>query len=928
MPLRGESVGTAYVRVLADATGFPDSLRDEIERDEPGIRRLGRHHAIAFQEGFDEEMSKSKDLNLSSVLNRALGSNEATQQFFQGSDWKKFKTRMKNEFGDVGALAAKEMEEKFVNSGSLDGLDNEVERVVARVAKTTERVVNEQSKAAQAAGREMDDFERKFRATMNETEVLSKRVSQDNVNNLSSLRNTLDRLRSGTILPFARDLQKARIEMGKTGTETDRDEHLFIRLSQTIDRIGDGIGRAFGKGSRSELLNFFGSFVANMVKAPNLLLRATGNLGEFGDGFSLARKEGETFFASMSQGFTRMAADAEGSATSLSTLFSTGVPGFLALGVALVGIVALLSTVASLVSGLAGIIVALAGSISFAIVGAIVPLIGVLGPLAAVIGVVVAAIATMDAKTKTAIGNSLKPLTNTLRTLGGVARSAFANTLLDQTGQGINSQHAFPVVDALHQALDGLLPIFRAVGRGAGDMAQELLSGFDSNQFDTFVKVMADFIPTAFRRLGRIAQNVGGILANIFVASVPEARNFLGWLQHVTGQFERFLQQNPDKVQKFLRDAADSAHALGDFLAAAARVIGTLLSSGKSTGDTIIGDLTDKLNEFAQFLKDNPDALNNFFSNAKQVARDIGKVALAITDIFNALESPEGQKNLHLLLSGVALLGKLAPLIEPIASPLSVLIGIWTQLGKAIHGAAVKIGNFFDSFKSLGGGGRLSTMTINPTGLVSWIPGTISKIHGFAQEAAQTIRNIAHGLGAPFQPLVTMAGNVASATVRILSGIPGRLGNLAAQFGSAVSRWAAAILSRISDLPGQIIGFFRGLGSAIADAIGSINLHISIPHSVGGIHIPFTASGGIFDRAAARVIGEAGPEAVVPLNRPLSQVDPSVRWLSAIAQGLAAPGNQSAPSKTFNNEFHLTTSTADPLAVAREMVDLMAVTGY
>jgi hypothetical protein len=35
------------------------------------------------------------------------------------------------------------------------------------------------------------------------------------------------------------------------------------------------------------------------------------------------------------------------------------------------------------------------------------------------------------------------------------------------------------------------------------------------------------------------------------------------------------------------------------------------------------------------------------------------------------------------------------------------------------------------------------------------------------------------------------------------------------------------------------------------------------------------------------MIGEAGPEAVVPLNRPLSQVDPSVRNLSAILQGKA-----------------------------------------
>jgi len=50
--------------------------------------------------------------------------------------------------------------------------------------------------------------------------------------------------------------------------------------------------------------------------------------------------------------------------------------------------------------------------------------------------------------------------------------------------------------------------------------------------------------------------------------------------------------------------------------------------------------------------------------------------------------------------------------------------------------------------------------------------------------------------------------------------------------------------------------------------------------------LPGLASGGTLYGPQHILAGEAGPEAIVPLNRPLSQVDPSVRWLSAIAQGL------------------------------------------
>lgn len=55
------------------------------------------------------------------------------------------------------------------------------------------------------------------------------------------------------------------------------------------------------------------------------------------------------------------------------------------------------------------------------------------------------------------------------------------------------------------------------------------------------------------------------------------------------------------------------------------------------------------------------------------------------------------------------------------------------------------------------------------------------------------------------------------------------------------------------------------------------------------VNVGMMASGGTVNGARHAIIGEAGPEAVVPLRRPLSQVDPSVRWLSAIAQGKSAP---------------------------------------
>lgn len=99
-----------------------------------------------------------------------------------------------------------------------------------------------------------------------------------------------------------------------------------------------------------------------------------------------------------------------------------------------------------------------------------------------------------------------------------------------------------------------------------------------------------------------------------------------------------------------------------------------------------------------------------------------------------------------------------------------------------------------------------------------------------------------------------------------------------------------------------------------------------------GENFPKTAKGGTFSGAQARIIGEAGPEAVVPLNRPLNQVDPSVRALSAIAQGLALPKMASggvvggAPTTivNFNAGAIVVEAADDPRQTAYDVLDVVA----
>jgi hypothetical protein len=100
-----------------------------------------------------------------------------------------------------------------------------------------------------------------------------------------------------------------------------------------------------------------------------------------------------------------------------------------------------------------------------------------------------------------------------------------------------------------------------------------------------------------------------------------------------------------------------------------------------------------------------------------------------------------------------------------------------------------------------------------------------------------------------------------------------------------------------------------------------------------GADVP-VAAGGVFGWPTRALIGEAGPEAVVPLNRPLHLVDPAVRELSAIAQGMtrfAAGGvaGTAGPQKVVDvGGITVISPQADPRAVATETVNALTAVGY
>jgi phage-related protein len=156
---------------------------------------------------------------------------------------------------------------------------------------------------------------------------------------------------------------------------------------------------------------------------------------------------------------------------------------------------------------------------------------------------------------------------------------------------------------------------------------------------------------------------------------------------------------------------------------------------------------------------------------------------------------------------------------------------------------------------------------------------------------------------------------------------------------AAIEETFTSMLDWFGELPEKIGGFFTDIGDGIKDAFQSAfnfvadawnntigQLSWSVPSWVPGLggktisapKLPKFAAGTIATSATMGIFGEAGAEALVPLNRPLNMVDPSVRGLSAIAQGLAVPG---AGTNISEGAIVINTPSTNGRAIAESVLD-------
>lgn len=480
-------------------------------------------------------------------------------------------------------------------------------------------------------------------------------------------------------------------------------------------------------------------------------------------------------------------------------------------------------------------------------------------------------------------------------------------------------------------ALGHLVGAFLSISAAAGPFFVQLSGGFAHllQLFAAFINEAADsgalakFFDDALvilRQFGALLGSVFDLVTSLIAALQADGAQALGFLTTLIGQLAAFFATAEGKEM-----LANVFLLLNTALSSMQQILTPLLPAIGQLVGSLSGDLAEALKtvtpflvQTANILAEHPDLLAAAVT--AWMAYRAALVAVAIYEAIVDALNPVGW-----IVLAIAAIAAGAYLIyknwDAVTRALKVaweaikgfFQGIWNwivTIGKDIaNWFTVTLPNFFASIpgkiwaalQALPGIlGNAFLTALHDAGMVIGIQ--IGLLLAFFIKLPGWIWDAIKAIGHLFVDLWHLALSTGEAVLRagiaaviyIFTVLPGRIaafvlrlpGIIAGAFRSAwdwakreVVQGAEAVIDFVSRLPRRISGFFSNVGHAILGGLkAGINAVISgfnsgINKVAGIIHIglpniPLLASGGLVKAPTLAVVGEAGPEAVVPMSDP------------------------------------------------------------
>ncbi len=373
---------------------------------------------------------------------------------------------------------------------------------------------------------------------------------------------------------------------------------------------------------------------------------------------------------------------------------------------------------------------------------------------------------------------------------------------------------------------------------------------------------------------------------------IPQGESLAGGFERLTARFLEFTQSadGQNKIKDWMDTAWEAANSLWGILGNVASAIGKVFTSGtEGAGQDFLTYLETITERFDTFLSspEGKTAMRDFWVDVREVMVTVKDIFEDVGKAIDDLDTAKARGDFQNVVDAVNLLtdalGLLVDGIEIVQKALgwspTAFLAKMANFGMATDNTTGKTNGFKDALNNANTSGvklgntasatkgmldKFKTGADGATGAVKDTSSANSILQGALRGSQTALSNTSGAL--------TTTKNKANDVSTAVKNIPSTKGVTVSITTTGVSAMEAA---------GK---YFQNLKSKkITLTVGTV--------MVGGKGFNagmFMAAGGVRYGPTHAIIGEAGPEAVVPLDRPLSQVDPSVRGLSAIAQGKTA----------------------------------------
>lgn len=465
-------------------------------------------------------------------------------------------------------------------------------------------------------------------------------------------------------------------------------------------------------------------------------------------------------------------------------------------------------------------------------------------------------------------------------------------------------KQAIDEVDPAKQA--ELMEEYRASLEKMGPQMQSLVKSMEPviEGFDDFQRFLGE----------RVFEGIGDQIRRIDLKGLESgldgaARGVNGLLTRFLGLFEntRFMQALNDNIAGMEPILDNLGRAIAGWTTGLTGLIQAATPFATELSE-IIGDAAEKWGEWA-LSAEGQSALQTTFENLWQAGSDLWSI---ITDVASALSTLFTNAGTYESESGETFLGKLARKAEEFKVWIGEIssdgrLDQWlTDASDLATTLSEAIGDIWEKWQEIDTPeNRAAFNTI--IGFLTGVIVVVANVITWFDRLWGSVSTLEYWLGVVQVQLSSLPVPPAFAPIRFL------LDLIVTQFRK-IGEFRMPEIT-IPSWVRTFLGFLTSIMHRLQDIRNFRLPQITLPS------LPGFALGGI--TSGPSIAGEAGREAVVPLDRPLSQIDPSVRALAAIAQGkMGAGGGIEAGA------IQIVVPNANPHLVAVSVMDELAAKGY